>query len=301
MKNKLRDPRYNMITDPQYGYIRADPLPTPEEVDKFYRDEFYGKLKKFKESDLSTQMKQKEYFSWRWQDIHRVVDKFLAENPVSGTPTVFDLGCGFSQALLYFREQGFKVTGMEVATEAVEYGQKQGLDVRQGGVDDVPSIQEKYDIVLVLDVLEHLINPAQAVKDIKTHLLKPGGLLVIDVANDYNQFQLAANETYDLDEYWVAPPLHLNYFSPQTLQGMVNSFGFETYFCESSFPLEMFLLFGDVYVGDDKLGPACHQKRVSFERVLRNSGRGELLHQFYEALAKLGLGRQVVLFSRLKG
>ncbi|MBW1713150.1 MAG: methyltransferase domain-containing protein [Deltaproteobacteria bacterium] len=264
-QNKLRDRRYNIIKDPEYGYLRADPLPTPEEVDRFYKDEFYTKLKKFRESDLKTQTEQKEYFDWRWQDIHRVIQK-----------------------------------GMEVAPEAVKYAREQGLDVRQGGVDDIPSVKRRYDIVLILDVLEHLINPAEAVLNIRKHILKPDGLLVIDVANDYNEFQLTANELYDLDEYWVVPPLHLNYFTSQSIQEMVAKCGYETFFCESSFPLEMFLLFGDVYIGDGQLGPKCHQKRVSFERALRNSGRGELLHKFYEALAGLSLGRQVVLHCRPK-
>ena len=53
MKNKLRDHSYNIIKDPEYGYFRADPLPTPEKVDRFYKDEFYTKLKKFRESDRS--------------------------------------------------------------------------------------------------------------------------------------------------------------------------------------------------------------------------------------------------------
>jgi len=299
-KNKLRDHRYNIIKDPEYGYLRADPLPTPEEVDRFYKDEFYTKLKKFRESDLSTQTEQKEYFDWRWQDIHRVIQKHLASRTLAGPPTLFDVGCGFSQALLLFQDQGFEVAGMEVAPEAVEYAREQGLDVRQGGVDDIPSVKGRYDIVLILDVLEHLINPAEAVLNIRQHILKPDGLLVIDVANDYNEFQLTANELYDLDEYWVVPPLHLNYFTSQSIQEMVGKCGYETFFCESSFPLEMFLLFGDVYIGDGKLGPECHQKRVSFERALRNSGRGKLLHKFYEALAGLSLGRQVVLHCRPK-
>ena len=167
-------------------------------------------------------------------------------------------------------------------------------------MDDIPSVNQRYDVVLILDVLEHLIHPAEAVINIRKHILKPDGLLVIDVANDYNEFQKTANDRYDLDEYWVVPPLHLNYFSGQSLKGMVEKCGYQPFYCESSFPLEMFLLFGDVYVGDPVLGPACHEKRVNFERLLRNSGRGELLHQFYEALAGLNLGRQVVLFCHPK-
>jgi hypothetical protein len=45
------------------------------------------------------------------------------------------------------------------------------------------------------------------------------------------------------------------------------------------------------------LGQACHRKRVLFEHLLRKHGKGEKLALFYELLADLDLGRQVVVYA----
>ena len=67
---------------------------------------------------------------------------------------------------------------------------------------------------------------------------------------------------------------------------------------QGSFPMEMFLLMGDVYVGNQELGKKCHNKRVEFEKVMRKQNKTEKLMLFYEALAKLDLGRTSLVFAR---
>jgi hypothetical protein len=59
----------------------------------------------------------------------------------------------------------------------------------------------------------------------------------------------------------------------------------------------MFLLFNDCYVGDGDLGKEIHKKRVNFEMNLRRLGHGDKLHEFYQALAKINLGRQIAVYA----
>jgi len=117
------------------------------------------------------------------------------------------------------------------------------------------------------------------------------------VPNDYNDFQLAGNEEHKLGHWWVCPPKHLNYFSATSLRSLLERCGYTVRKCVASFPLEMFLLFGDVYVGDQELGKKCHLARVRFETALRKCGKIDKLRRFYEALASLDIGRQVVAFA----
>ncbi len=293
----MKSSDYKIIADPAYGYLRLDPIPSPEEVARFYEEEFYTTFKpQIQDSSLEVQTAQKEFFDWRWSDILRVINRYFKEADHSDL-SLFDLGCGFSQALLFFREQGFEVAGMEVAPEAVEYGRERGIDVVQGGADRIPDLKgRRHDVVLMMDVLEHLREPAQTLAAVRDHLLNPKGLLVLDVPNDFNEFQLAADELLDLGQWWVVPPNHINYFSPESLKRLVSECGYGSFYCESSFPLEMFLLMGDSYVGNPELGSICHSRRVAFERSLRQTGREEDLHRFYQALAEINLGRQTVLF-----
>ena len=64
--------------------------------------------------------------------------------------------------------------------------------------------------------------------------------------------------------------------------------------------MEMFLLFGEVYVGDSQIGSNCHEKRKNFEERLIKNGHKEKLYQFYEKLAELELGRQITIYATPK-
>lgn len=112
--------KYKIIPDPDYGYLRADPLPTPEEVEKYYREAFYTE-KKFNDSSIEVQREEKEFFDARWEDI---CTKCLHYFGHLEALSVFDVGCGFAQALLYFKNKGMIVNGLDPSPEAVDYAQK---------------------------------------------------------------------------------------------------------------------------------------------------------------------------------
>ena len=95
-------------------------------------------------------------------------------------------------------------------------------------------------------------------------LLKPSGMIYIEVPNDFNglQAELVKKGT---DQWWVSVPDHVNYFTFGSLEKLLASLGFETALSTTGFPMEMFLLMGDNYLGNDELGSVCHQKRMNFE------------------------------------
>lgn len=290
------DKQYKIVKDPVYGYLRLDPIPTQAEVEQYYREEFYSsEYKSFNDSSLKVQEEEQDFFNSRWES---VIEKCLGHFGKTEGLSLFDIGFGFAQALLYFRDKGLDVSGLEPSPEGVEYARSQGLDVYQAGIEDFSCVGTKrFDAVTLLNVLEHLRNPAETLVNIRKKLLKPDGLLIIDVPNEFNDFQTTANAEFNLKEWWVCPPNHINYFSAGSLADLLNLCGYEVKCREASFPLEMFLLMGDVYVGDGQLGKLCHQKRVKFEYLLRKHGKGKKLSLLYQALADLDLGRQVVVYA----
>ncbi len=292
-------PRYRVVRDPEYGYLRADPLPNAEEVAEFYLKEFYGSTPPEK-NDSALASQDETFNNTRFSFIRERAKEQLGA--LEGR-RLLDIGCGFCQALLYFKELGLDVRGVDPARDAVQYGIEKGLSVRQGGVEDEAVLAEggPYDLVLLLNVLEHLREPANLLRALHDKIIAKDGLLVIDVPNEYNAFQEAANEEYGLKEWWFSPPAHLNYFSPSTLGALLTRCGYEVVGMESSFPMEMFLLMGDNYVGNSELGRACHAKRIRFEETLVRRGRFEDLRRFYEAMAQCGLGRQIVVYARPVG
>lgn len=156
----------------------------------------------------------------------------------------------------------------------------------------------QFDVVMLMNVLEHLSDPIMVINDIRQNVLKDGGLLIVEVPNEFNSFQMAGKELHNLPEWWVAPPAHLNYFSPSTLKRLLSASGFTVSHLSSSFPIEMFLLMGENYVGNRELGRHCHERRMAFEMNLRRHGHTDVLNNFYQALADLDLGRQVIAYAK---
>jgi 2-polyprenyl-3-methyl-5-hydroxy-6-metoxy-1,4-benzoquinol methylase len=95
---------------------------------------------------------------------------------------LLDVGCGAGGMLAYLREFG-TVTGVDPSPDAVAYAAAQaGADVRFGTLPDgLPfTAQEKFDVITLLDVLEHVEADQESLRTLRT-LLKPGGLLIVTV------------------------------------------------------------------------------------------------------------------------
>lgn len=289
---------YAIVKEHRYGYLRLDPIPSPEEVDRFYREEFYASYKNFNDSSLEVQMEDQSFYSSRWESIVKRIELHFGRR--KGL-SLLDIGAGYGQALLYFRNAGMNVAGIEPTTEGVEYARSQGLTMYHTGIEDFDCIgDERFDVVTIINVLEHLRDPVQILENVRKKLLKKGGLIVLDIPNDFNDFQLVADAESDLGKWWIVPPVHINYFSATSLKRTLTETGYSVIAAESSFPLDIFLLFGDVYVGDPTLGNACHKKRVRFEYLMRKHGKTNKLQQLYEKLAELDLGRQIVMYATTK-
>lgn len=285
---------HRIIRDPRYGYLRVDPLPTQEELERFYRDHYYGGITNHRDFSLEPKSGELEFFAWRCADmIDAVRDHYGKTAGVS----ILDIGCGYGYSLEHFKDAGMEPHGIEPSAEAAAYAKGRGFNVIRHGIGaEAPDFGKKFDVVLLMDVLEHLIDPAAALTMARLQLLKPGGLLIVDVPNDFNDFQMAADIEHNLNQWWIAPPQHINYFTTESVAQLIEKCGFCVKGSESSFPLELFLLMGDIYVGNPELGRQCHDRRVAFERVMRKH-KPEKLKNLYRALAQLGLGRQVVVYS----
>jgi len=288
--------QYKIIPDPEYGYLRADPVPTKEEVERYYQEEFYT-AKRFNDSSLEVQKEGQEFYDSRWEGLYQRCSEFFGGKKFS----MFDIGFGYAQALLYFKNKGVEVSGLDPAPQGVDYAKTLGLDVYQAGIEDFSCVGDRrFDVVMLLNVLEHLREPHETLKNIQKQLLKPGGLLIIEVPNEFNDFQKAAVAEYGLNEWWVCPPHHLNYFSTTSLKRLLGACNYDVVNVQAAFPMEMFLLMGDVYVGNPALGKQCHNKRAKFEETLRKQGKSEKLSRFYQALAELDLGRQSLVFATVR-
>jgi SAM-dependent methyltransferase len=96
-------------------------------------------------------------------------------------PRILDLGCGTGGMLLHLRTLG-AAAGVDASPDAVAIArEKTGTDVRLGSLPhDVPFDRGTFDVVTVLDVIEHVDDDVASLQT-TFDMLRPGGLLVCTV------------------------------------------------------------------------------------------------------------------------
>lgn len=293
----MSDQKYKLKKHSSYGYHFVDPTPSQQEIESFYKNEFYSSQRpNFNDSQLAVQQKDHQFYNFWREFIVESVEKNA--NRKINTFDCFDIGCGWGEMLRFLKQKNANAFGVDPAPEAVEYCQEIGINALKSNFSLLNPFDKKFDFVILQNVLEHLSSPDSIIDKIKSQALKDDGYLIIDVPNEFNAFQQAGQQAHNLDEWWICPPAHLNYFSASSLESLLTQKGFTIIDKIASFPLEMFLLFGDKYVGDEKTGRECHLKRMAFERNLVNAGQKETLLGFYRSLAEQNLGRQTLMIAK---
>ena len=98
---------------------------------------------------------------------------------------ILDFGCGegaFSQRLV---DAGMKVDACDIDTSKIKAKVNRVITLDLNKKDIQDSIPDKYDMVVALEIIEHLENPWKYLGD-SIQLLKPGGIIILSTPNISN-------------------------------------------------------------------------------------------------------------------
>lgn len=99
---------------------------------------------------------------------------------------VFDVGCGDGRLSRALVQRGHAVTGIDSNQAAVEAARQSGLEAQVADVEAAwPADSATQDVVLILDVLEHVVGQERVLAEAK-RVLKPGGALIVAYPNEFD-------------------------------------------------------------------------------------------------------------------
>lgn len=135
---------------------------------------------------------------------------------------LLDIGCSLGYFVEAAQIRNWKASGIEISPYASEEARKLGLDAATGVLEDAGYPDAAFDCVTMWDVLEHVPDPTEHMREVH-RILSPGGLVVIGTPNlGHIQFRLHG-------ESWrhLKPAEHIFYFHSASLSRLLEKTGFE--------------------------------------------------------------------------
>jgi SAM-dependent methyltransferase len=133
--------------------------------------------------------------------------------------SILDIGCGPGWFLIRARQLGFKVSGVEVGSEPVRILREKGYDVICGSVDQVPR-EWSPQVVTLFEVLEHLPNPVDFLRQIKNRFREASLILTVPSPLRWTK----AGRHRDIADF---PPNHLTRWNPCCLTRALSLAGYK--------------------------------------------------------------------------
>lgn len=174
---RFRDGPWRVVRCAGCELVHVLPRPTAAELARVYDASYWS-------SDAPRQRGYADYlgagrlyrrtFRRRWRTLAARLTP-----PGSGRPRALDVGCAAGYFLDVLAEAGWSVRGVEPSASAARVAaERHGEAILHGTLADLGP-QERFDLITLWDVLEHLPDPVAALRQARARLA-PGGTLLVE-------------------------------------------------------------------------------------------------------------------------
>jgi 2-polyprenyl-6-hydroxyphenyl methylase/3-demethylubiquinone-9 3-methyltransferase len=101
---------------------------------------------------------------------------------------VLDIGCGGGFTSEFVAKRGARVSGVDISANSIavaaEHARAHGLDIdyRVAAAESLPYADHSFDVVVCVDVLEHVVDLREVHREVH-RVLRPGGVFLFDTIN----------------------------------------------------------------------------------------------------------------------
>ena len=201
----------NIVRCRMCGLVFVNPQPTLDALREYHTA-----------SELMSQDGWSSYFNHSQEQICELWEERFADVrrwKQASNVSLLDVGAGYGDFLHYACKAGWQVSGFEFSPAVARLSQeKYGIPLAVGDLFEMPFPNQSFDVITMWHVLEHLANPMAVLRRL-FELLRPGGLLVLEVPN----LNCLVRKSYRIP---MTVNLHLYHFSPATLSSLASAAGF---------------------------------------------------------------------------
>jgi len=227
------------------GFIYLSPRMSEDELDSFYK-EHYRTLYQGQEDPTTANLKTQ---TLRAEDL-----QVFSQNNIGKVDRFLDIGASAGLLMEAFRSNGSKeVVGIEPGDSYRKFSIDKGLTMYPGLDEMKKANEDKFEVISMSHVLEHISDPKEYLQDLR-NLLKDDGHLLLQVPNVswHDSFEIA----------------HLTSFSPHTLREMVQAVG-----KSHGYPLsKLFPIYTTILARKVELDDKYEVKPDSMVRIKRKAG-----------------------------
>ena len=204
LKQIRRYKSHHLVKCKSCGFVFSNKVPTKEELFNVYNG--------YSRNDYLSPITVKRY--------NELLDKF---EKYRETNNILDIGCGIGYFLEQAKKRGWNVYGTEFTDEAVQICKSKGITTLQGDILSVKLPENiKFDIITSFEVIEHINNPHEEIKEYK-RLLRQGGIFYVTTPNFNSLSRFLLKEKWNI----IAYPEHLSYYTGKTIKKLFNENGFK--------------------------------------------------------------------------
>lgn len=206
----LTQEEFYLIKNKEFGFLETHPQPL-NSLANYYESPNY----------FSHSNENKSFFErlYHWIKTINIRYKFSIVSDKKKKKKLLDYGCGTGDFLAYAQKKKWTVLGSEPNEKARKIAQKK-VGLTKVSTDSLSDISEKFDVITMWHVLEHIPNLDETLIELKSKIHPTGKLI----------FALPNFESFDAKFYkhfWAAydVPRHLWHFSPKSFEALLKHHG----------------------------------------------------------------------------